>query len=233
MQDDHPIRELLPAYALGSLEEREATRVSRHLQTCEPCRRELSDYQDVSNLLAGSLGHAEPPADLEDRVMGRILANGSGRKSSVLRRIAGFHVSGALAAVVVVALVAAGTLQWLGLIPSRTQLAHNGLSTIVLAGTPAARDAYGTVVLDPEDNHGVLAVRGLPALDSAHQYQLWLVSNGVRRSGGVFSVNSDGYGSLQITVPADFRDFHTMGITLEPAGGSPGPTTPPLLRGSL
>ncbi|HET6486964.1 MAG TPA: anti-sigma factor [Spirochaetia bacterium] len=233
MQDDHSIRELLPAYALGSLEEREAVRVSHHLQSCEPCRRELSDYQDVSNLLAASPGEVDPPADLEDRVMERILGARTAPKTSALRRIVGFRVSGALAAVIVVALVAAGTLQFLGLIPSRTQITHAGLSTIVLQGTSAARDAYGTVVLDPEDNHGVLAVRGLPALDSSHQYQLWLVSNGARRSGGVFSVNADGYGSLQITIPADFRDFHTMGITLEPAGGSPGPTTPPVLRGSL
>ena len=42
------------------------------------------------------------------------------------------------------------------------------------------------------DNKGVLAVTGLHGLDRGHQYQLWLIKDGQRRSGGVFSPDAEG-----------------------------------------
>ena len=83
------------------------------------------------------------------------------------------------------------------------------------------------------DNKGVLAVTGLRRLDSGHQYQLWLVRDGQRRSGGVFSPDADGYGSMLLTVPEDFKDFHSFGVTVEPRGGSDSPTGARVLSGSL
>ena len=94
----------------------------------------------------------------------------------------------------------------------------------MLVGQGAAPGAYGTVVLDPKDNGGVLAVRGLPRLESGRIYQLWLFKLSDRRSCGVFSVSGDGYGNLLLEVPKDFREFTGIGITIEPAGGSPQPT---------
>jgi anti-sigma-K factor RskA len=83
------------------------------------------------------------------------------------------------------------------------------------------------------DNKGVLAVTGLHGLDPAHQYQLWLIKDGQRRSGGVFSPDAEGYGSMLLTVPGDFKDFHAFGVTIEPRGGSEFPTGARVLSGTL
>jgi anti-sigma-K factor RskA len=67
----------------------------------------------------------------------------------------------------------------------------------------------------------------LEPLGPDQQYQLWLIKDG-RISGGVFDVGDDGYGSLTVRAP-DPLDSYTFGVTVEPAGGSPGPTGPRVL----
>ena len=47
------------------------------------------------------------------------------------------------------------------------------------------------------------------------------------------SVNADGYGSLQLSVPKEFKGFHAIGISIEPAGGSPQPTGARVMSGTL
>jgi anti-sigma-K factor RskA len=76
-------------------------------------------------------------------------------------------------------------------------------------------------------------VDSLPVLDVTHQYQLWLIKDGKRTSGGVFSVSQAGYGALAISSPQPLKEFAAFGITIEPAGGSPGPTGDKVMGGSL
>jgi anti-sigma-K factor RskA len=108
-----------------------------------------------------------------------------------------------------------------------------GLVTVVLTGTGESPQAYGTIVIDSDDNRGVLAVRGLKPLGASNAYQLWIVRQAERRSGGVFTVSSDGYGSLQVTVPAGFTGFTGFGISIEPAGGSTSPTGARVMSGRI
>jgi anti-sigma-K factor RskA len=53
---------------------------------------------------------------------------------------------------------------------------------------------------------------------------LWLIQDGERTDGGVFSVNPEGYGSLWVEVPQSLSSFTAFGVSIEPSGGSPGPT---------
>jgi RNA polymerase sigma-70 factor (ECF subfamily) len=46
-------------------------------------------------------------------------------------------------------------------------------------------------------------------------------------------VAGDGYGILLIRSPRLLREYDALGITVEPAGGSPGPTTPRVLGTEL
>jgi len=103
----------------------------------------------------------------------------------------------------------------------------------MLTGTEAAPGATGTIVISMAGESGTLVVDGLPSLDEAHQYQLWLIRDGQRTSGGVFSVNPEGYGSLWISFPANLTSYDAFGITIEPAGGSPGPTGDKVMVGIL
>ncbi len=89
------------------------------------------------------------------------------------------------------------------------------------------------MVISRDGEHGSLVVDGLPLLDESQQYQLWLIRDGVRTSGGVFSVYDEGYGLLKIDAPDPLISYQAAGITIEPAGGSPGPTGERVLGGDL
>ena len=135
-------------------------------------------------------------------------------------RRSGSRVLGALAAGGVLVLGAGNIIQWQQAATARRTASVPGLSLIVLVGVDTGVGAYGTVVLDRQDNGGVLAVRGLRRLDPSQTYQLWLYKESEQRSGGTFAVSTDGYGNLLLEVPKDFEGFTSVGITIEPAGGS-------------
>jgi anti-sigma-K factor RskA len=107
------------------------------------------------------------------------------------------------------------------------------MRTIALRGTEDAPDAIGTIIVSVDGDHGAIVVDSLDPLDAEHQYQVWLIKNGQRTSGGVFSVDEDGYGVLWLSSPQSLASYDAVGITIEPAGGSPGPTGIKVLGGNL
>jgi anti-sigma-K factor RskA len=233
MSDHDAIREMLPAYALGCLEAEEEKAVREHLAGCQECRQELESFRGVSDRLSLAVPMAEPPRRLEGRIMRSIDDSLAGRKASPRRLQFRHPALAAAAAVFIVALAVGNILQLAKAPPAQPQARPGRLMTAVIIGTGEAKEAYGTIVLDPQDNKGVLAVNGLPTLDAAHQYQLWLIKDGRIRSGGVFSVDAEGYGSLLLTVPSDFRDFRSFGISIEPLGGSQAPSGAKVMSGAL
>ncbi|HEX9615972.1 MAG TPA: anti-sigma factor, partial [Anaerolineales bacterium] len=104
---------------------------------------------------------------------------------------------------------------------------------VSLLGTEAAPGATGMIVISSEGTHGTLVVDELPDLGEDEQYQLWLIRDGQRTSGGVFSVSQDGYGSVWVSSPDPLASYPSFGITIEPAGGSPGPTGKKVLGNDL
>jgi hypothetical protein len=101
------IRELLTEFALGTLDPQDVRRVERHLEWCEGCRKELAELQEGLTPVALSLKAADPPPQLEEKVVARILsAAGKWRSSS--RRGVRALVAATMAAI----LVAAGALGW-------------------------------------------------------------------------------------------------------------------------
>jgi anti-sigma-K factor RskA len=229
MKDNHEL-ELLPAFALGSLDAEDSDRVREHVARCRTCREELASFQEVTGRLALAVPEQDPPAWLESKIMEKVL---SSRLRQLLPEFLGVRrpMLAAIAAVLIVAL-GAGNIYLLAR-PFQSQALVPGLVTVVLTGTGETRQAYGTIVIDRDDNRGVLAVRGLAPLAATSAYQLWIIREGERRSGGVFNVTADGYGSLQVTVPAGFTGFTRFGISIEPAGGSVAPTGARVMSGKI
>ncbi len=69
MASELHVIELLPAYALGCLEEAEAARVSEHMAQCAACRAELQPYLAVTDQLALATPDALPPAWVKEQVI--------------------------------------------------------------------------------------------------------------------------------------------------------------------
>jgi anti-sigma-K factor RskA len=234
--------ELLPAYALGSLDEEETVRVSEHLARCPTCRTELQPYLAVADQLALAAREVVPPARVKQQLMRRIgrlrAATEPTLRSGWWQQLAGLFRRPARAwaltsLILIVALAASNIWIWQRLDRSGEGNKADGMQVVALAPTSAAPDATGRLVISMDGEYGTLVVDGLPALDAGHQYQLWLIRDGQRVSGGVFSVSQSGYAALEISAPEPLASYPSVGITVEPAGGSPGPTGEKVLGGSL
>ncbi|MGW6710805.1 anti-sigma factor, partial [Streptomyces sp. NPDC054956] len=91
----------------------------------------------------------------------------------------------------------------------------------------AANGALTTVVASDRQNRAVFSAANLPAPGAGRTYQLWLAHGGTMRPAGF--IDHDG----TVVLTGDPSDAGAVGLTLEPAGGSPRPTTAPLLLMAL
>jgi anti-sigma-K factor RskA len=106
----------------------------------------------------------------------------------------------------------------------------------MLTGADATRHAYGMIMccrtIDGETT-ALLSVYNLAPLPRDQVYQVWLLKDDQRYSGGVFTVDSTGFG-LGVVIPAaPLTEFDAIGITVEPAQGSGGPTGTHVLTGEF
>jgi anti-sigma-K factor RskA len=223
------IIDLIPAYALRSLDADDADQVAHHLVGCADCRAELAAFEAVVDVLPLAAPEVEPAAALKERLMNRIqTAPGGG--TAVLpsplswterfsAAISDFFTGprwrpAAVFALLVLLIGSFFIWRQLNLPPSQ----------FVLTPTEAAPGAQGVIELVGNGRQATLTVNDLPQLDPDNQYQLWLIKDGQRISGGVFSVNANGWQKLTIDTPQPLSDYAAFGVTIEPAGGSPGPT---------
>jgi len=94
--------------------------------------------------------------------------------------------------------------------------------------------ASGVVYADPERRDALIVAHGLPPLPSDQRYQVWLFTpSGDRVSGGLFDVNDQGIGQALLEAPQPLAAYVALGLSAEPASGSPAPTTPLSLGGWL
>lgn len=103
----------------------------------------------------------------------------------------------------------------------------------MLRPADAAAAGRGMMVTSSDGRDCLLAVLDLPALNGGDVYQVWLIKDDVKTNGGVFTVDSTGYGQMVIRPTEPMWEFDSIGITVEPAGGSSGPTGRQVLLGDL
>jgi hypothetical protein len=104
---------------------------------------------------------------------------------------------------------------------------------VPLRSDKADSRARGFLLVEPDDLHAVLIVQNLPPLPQDRAYQLWLGwGDRQRDNGGVFRVDEQGFGLVYITAPRPFTTYQRVGITDDPASGSPGPISPRVIGGT-
>jgi len=248
--------ELLPGYLLSTLEAAEAAAVAEHLHTCDRCQASLATYETVIDHLAQAVPPHEPPPEVLQRLMAAVTT------PSPAAVLAPSYWWSTWRPRWVFVLTAANVCLCLGLAwwtwqtgramsvlrGERLQLQQQldlQRQALHLFTTPATRPvalrsdkaesrAQGTLLLHPEASHAVLIVQDLPPLPPERAYQLWLIWGDQQRdNGGVFRVDARGFGLVPITVPRPLATYRAVGITEEPAGGSPRPTSPRLIGGTL
>ena len=93
--------------------------------------------------------------------------------------------------------------------------------------------AWGRVYFDSDGGQGMVMVHDLPTPPEGTTYQVWLTRGNDRVSAGTFRTDGGGFGYTIVRADNPVGNYQRLGITQEPAPGSPSPTGPPILRGDL
>lgn len=230
------IRELLPAYAIGAVDPDERAQVEAHLATCRACRERLYDFE----ALAEDLLYAVPPAEVPPRVEARLRSKLRAERGR--RRRPTFFRWRALAVAAVIALFLGVNAYWVvqtRRLEQQVQLQATALAalaeapTLVLQGDTVAPQARGVLYMRPDAHVALLHIYNLPPLPPDKAYQVWLIHNGQRDSGALFQVRDQTEVVVLIQAPKPMAEYQAVGITIEPASGSPGPTGPRVLFGAF
>jgi anti-sigma-K factor RskA len=236
------IHTLAGAYALDALTEGERAAFARHIVECPSCAAEVAELTETASRLSVAAGEAPPPR-LRDAVLAEVARTRqvtSGRAEptgpSVPNEVRTWRRRAALAlAAGIVALSGLGTV-WVvqdhrvsdaRLEAQQAQSAQARLSAIVAAGDAEVHstrvgDGTITVALSHKLDDGVVLMENMPAPPAGKVYQLWLIAGAKPSSVGVMAAGQRTGSALVDSVgPAD-----TIGLTLEPTGGSSSPTLP-------
>jgi anti-sigma-K factor RskA len=241
MSEDH-VLDLLPVYVLGVLEADEVRHVEAHLRGCAHCRAELRSLQIVTDHLALTAPPAVPRPEVKERLMLRLASPaGAGRERArpgirEVRPSWGQRLLpawGLASLVLILALAAFSLALWQRLNRLEYLTAPGGMRAVALNATSAAPQATGFVLIGVDGRNGALVVDRLPPLEEGREYQVWLIRDGERTSGAVFSIDEEGYRGLRIEAPRSLLDYSAVEVTIEPAGGSLQPTGAAVLGGPL
>lgn len=238
MSNDAHVLDALPAYALGSLEADETRHVEEHLLNCLICRNELADFQAVVEQLSFASPAATPSPNLKDRLMQRVRTARSEQQVPVqfakrpwLERLL---PAWGLASLCLIAVLAGfNVLLWQRLNQLEVNTSPGGMRAVPLSASTVGSAATGFVLISADGDSGALVVDGLPPLGDAQQYQLWLIRDGEKVSGAVFSTDERSYGGTRIRAPGSLLEYSAVDITVEPKGGSSQPTGTQVLGGPL
>lgn len=261
MNGTHPTRaEDFDLYALGALDGDEKVAFEAHLATCADCKLKLADSYGRMSLLAFSAPTVAPSPQVKERLMrqlaltspprGAVVQSKPEREEGMFARWWGvlLPLAGAFAL--------ASVLLWIHnealerqvadlrstIIQQQAQLsqAHDvaemmaARDTVVVALAEQKNQPAGTARVIYNSKRGMMVYNGrLAPTASDKSYQLWLVPmDGAPISAGVFNPANGEMNLIVAKVPPGTA-AKAFAVTLEPAGGMPGPTGPMILVGPV
>ena len=109
------------------------------------------------------------------------------------------------------------------LVQNLPQTDQSDVITVSLESTGEQPRALGQLIANPNDKSAVVVISGLPPLEPGKTYQVWLIG-GAPVSAGLLTVDENGQSVLIITSEEALGSFDSLGISIEPEGGSEQPT---------
>jgi anti-sigma-K factor RskA len=240
--DAADIHALSGAYAVDAVDDIERAEFERHLATCADCREEVASFRATATQLS-TLMSETPPERLREQVLRDIakvrplppaVGEEAGRRIEATSRLPDSRRrrNRWLAAAAAVVAVGGGA----ALAVTQPWNSSSQVQTNIAAQVQQAPDAQRyqttlsdgstlTIVRSQSVGRAVLVTENLAAAPSGKTYQMWLQAAG----GSFVSAGLVPPGSTQpVVLEGDAATAQGAGVTIEPSGGSPQPTTTPI-----
>jgi anti-sigma-K factor RskA len=233
------------AYAVHALPVGEREDFERHLAVCDACAQEVRELTATAERL-GLAETVTPPPEMRERVLRQIATvrqepprvspghpvRSGGRWARSLPKLA---PAAALAA----AASLGGVAVWQHEVAqdAQQQAQQSQQRAAELARVLAAPDAKvhsgrlpdggaGSVVVSQRANQAAFVASGMPAAPDGKTYELWYADGGTMRPAGLTDGGGEG---TTVLMDGKVDGATAMGVTVEPDGGSPQPTSDPVL----
>lgn len=253
-------RDDLPLLAAGALSSGEAAALLSHVSQCPECQNQLAGLKNAAAQVGIAQGSVQPPQHLRARILDQVRRDRqpstfkfpspvkSNARSSLWFLVPAF-------AALVLAVLAVANWQKVQRLESdnqklRSQVRDNDSAlkrsralletltaadalhvTLTATGKPAPPDAK--TIYSAQQHALVLTANNLAPLPPDRAYQLWLLpKTGAPVPYGTFKPDSHGNAVLVMTQLAP-QSPKAFAVTVENEAGSPVPTSPILLVGSL
>lgn len=233
--------DLLAAYLLDAVDERERHVFEEHLLGCPDCERELVGLAPTMEALGSSVP-AAPPPHLRDAVLRQVARDradgalpdpverpdgagstdelGARRAKRSSRRLV--LLAGAAAAVAVIMAVFFGPLRGdAEMTPATIAAAADAERYEVQIG-----DATATIIVSRALDKAAIETSDMAPAPDGRDYQLWFAqADGTVTDAGLMPHTDD----PAMVLSDDLGEAVGVGITMEPAGGSTQPTSDPIV----
>ncbi|MDQ0962895.1 anti-sigma-K factor RskA [Streptomyces sp. B4I13] len=254
------LHSLAAPYALDALEGDERCRFDKHLKTCDRCSAEVRALTEDAVRLAWSTA-APPPAALRDRVLAAVQRTPQESSRAPAREHAPqlpphvwgtrpppkrsraprarrplfvpFATATAAAALVVASLFAVQADRTRDELNAERAQAREIAHVLAAPDARAStgRDARGRsigVIASAADGEAIVTLSGYGDLPTGQVHQLWLMRPDAQpRSLGLFA------GDTPLVATGLDKAATSLAVTVEPDGGSPQPTTQPVVQLTL
>jgi anti-sigma-K factor RskA len=231
-----PRHEDAGAYVLGALGEADRDAYVEHLRGCEICQREVAELEVAAQALPLAAPQLEPPPELRRRILAvvREEAAAAAAPSPKERPKVPWWRRPIVALGPVPATVLACALLALGIGAGVLLTREHGVTTtaaqVSLPGAPSAK-----AELVHEDGDTRLRLRNFPAPAGDRVYEVWL-QRGRRApvpAGTLFRPGPDGRADVRVGGDLKERGVARVLVSREPPGGSPAPTSAPVVVASV
>jgi anti-sigma-K factor RskA len=228
------IRDLLAAYALGSVPPDERREIALHILTCAGCRAEVADYEAVTGTLALATQPIEPPAGFTERVVAAAVGDrpSPATPAKTSRR---WGRLGVLAGAMVLAAILAVGAQLLILEPRQESQRREDVLALLASSDGISLTGDGDVIGRVSGSE--FAVAGIDSAPEGKTYQLWLMrGDGCPSddpaecdlvSAGTFDTEE---GVALVELEESAGSWEDAAVTIEDEDGARYPTTDAVLH---
>ncbi|HSK98901.1 MAG TPA: anti-sigma factor [Rubrobacteraceae bacterium] len=234
--------ELMDSYVLGALTEEERLEFEEHLASYPERQSEVDELSATAGLLALYPEEREPPEDLRGRIMHVVEAESPERPQQAERRTVfgrlGELLSARSLALGAAALLVVGLFSWNMVLRSDVQELQSRVQEmqvsrdarmITLEGPGLEQGAHVELIVAGDDR-AILMAENMPPVPEGKTCMIWVIDDAVPKPGGLFDPKPE---AVAAVVEEPLGGADAVAITVEPEGGSPQPTTDPMLSAEL